>query len=157
MSQIFLAISHIIPPLKENWTLLLLLNFMERRPDGKISISTKRVFERTPFLEKLGLQVLNIENSEHVIWDVELEDDFKDIVKISGVTTMKIHRAIVTEKNVIPVIKPKILNNVKITPLFFVRFGEGRFLISLIFENENIQNAKVKNILLDLIANKNSV
>ena len=37
--------------------------FMERRPDGKISISTERVFERTPFLEKLGLQVLNIENS----------------------------------------------------------------------------------------------
>jgi hypothetical protein len=65
---------------------------------------------------------------------------------------LKIHRIAVAERNVDPVI---VLANTKgtdgseLTPLFFATYDNGRFLISLLFQNamENQNNQKMKEIL----------
>lgn len=119
-------------------------------PDGKILINSLRPFQLTPFMEKLGLRVHNIENSELFSWDVEFEDKCTRMVK--EMKEMKVHRVVVVERNVDPIVKPKRLGQIdaEVTPLFFVNYGEGRFLISLVFENYS-QNNKMKEVLVDIL------
>lgn len=122
-------------------------------PNGRIQIIPVRPFELTPLMEKLGLRVLNIEEKlKPYDWDIKFEDEFKEILN-SRICKIKVHRAVVVEKNVKAVVKPFKYRDKEITPFFFAKYGEGDFLISLIFvncHNENVQS-KLRNIIAKLI------
>jgi hypothetical protein len=61
---------------------------------------------------------------------------------------VKVHRVVVVERNVVPIIEP-IEGQ---TPLFSVGYGDGNFLISLIFIGETYpQNYKIKEIIARLL------
>jgi hypothetical protein len=118
-------------------------------PNGKISLLPVRPFELTPFMERLGLRVLNTENNQVSNWNVQFEDEFKTInVNVN----LKVHRVVVVERNTNPVIAPKSIEGVgKTTPLFSVNYGDGTLLISLVFlDSQYPQNDKTKEILANV-------
>jgi hypothetical protein len=132
---------------------------VDKAPNGQISITRIRPFELTPFMEKLGLRVLNIENSPLTNWKVEFEDRFK---RIAGhVDEIKVDRATVVERNVKPIIKPKVDGETALTPFFLGAYGNGEFLISQIFFDNKTrpQNNKMKElvakVVIELIREKN--
>jgi len=119
---------------------------------GKISVHPIRPFELTPFMEKLGLQVLNIEGELLFNWDMEFEEEFNSIVnKIKDDKEINAHRAVVCERNVEAIIKPKMLNGTRVTPLFFVNYGNGKFLISLVWLDNSPKNTKIKKVLAEMV------
>lgn len=121
---------------------------IDRTKEGGIAITPVRPFMLTPFMEKLGLQVYNTEIGELHIWNVEFEEEFDDCVRIGEMT---VHRVAVVEKNVIPVIKPReLMPNVDATPLFLVNYGEGSFIISLVFESSD-NNQKIKELIANVL------
>jgi len=132
---------------------------IDKKPNGQISISRVRPFELTPFMEKLGLRVLNTEDSLLTNWKVEFEDRFKRIA--GDVDEIKVDRATVVERNVKPIIKPKADGQTGLTPLFLAGYGNGEFLISQIFFDNKTrpQNNKMKElvakIVIELIREKN--
>lgn len=123
---------------------------IDKTPGGEILIKPIRPFQLTPFMEKLGLQVLNIENSELFGWDVEFKEKINRVVVVKEIGGIKVHRVVVVERNVYPIMKPKKFGKIDVTPLFFVNYGEGRFLISLVFESYN-RNSKIKEVLAGII------
>jgi hypothetical protein len=94
------------------------------RPDGKIE--PIRPFDRTPLMEKVGLRTYSVNET----WDIEFEDRFKDILGL-GIKGTKVCRVVVVEKNVKSVVKQ--IEEEKRTPIFFVEYGNGEFLFSLIW------------------------
>ncbi len=102
-------------------------------------------------MEKLGLRVLNTKNSELFRWNIEFEDKFNRIME--DIDEIKVRRVVAVERNVEAIIKPKMLRQIGVTtPLFFVNYGDGKFLISLVFfEKEYPQNSKMKEILAKII------
>lgn len=136
---------------------------INRTSGGKISIIPVKPFELTPFMEKLGLKVFGIETQENkknesfiepLNWDVEFIDTKNKIIE--KLDELKVHRVVIVERNVEPIIKPKRIEQKDMTPFFFVRYGdEGKFLISLVFENYHINsyhpNRKMKEVLADII------
>jgi len=124
---------------------------IDKTPNGKILIIPVRPFELTPFMEKLGLRVLNIENTNFCRWNVEFEDKFNRIME--DIDEIKVHRVVILERNVEAIIKPKKLEQIgETTPLFFVNYGDGKFLISLVFFDKGYpQNSKMKEILAKII------
>lgn len=117
-------------------------------PGGEISLKPIRPFELTPFMEKLGLQVINAESTELFGWKAEFKEKISEAIK--GIKEIKIHRAVVVERNVDPIMEPKRFGERNVTPLFFVSYGEGKFLISLIFESYN-RDSKIKKALASII------
>ena len=124
---------------------------VDKTPNGKISITRIRPFELTPFMEKLGLRVLNTENSPLTNWKVEFEDKFKRITE--DVDEIKVDRATVVERNVKPIIKSKVDGQTALTPLFLEGYGNGEFLISQIFfdNKSRPQNSRMKEILTKIL------
>lgn len=125
---------------------------IDRTPNGRIQIIPVRPFELTPFMEKLGLRVLNIERTPLFNWNVEFEEKFNSIVnKIwEDKHHINVHRAVVVERNIEAIIKPKKLNNEHVTPFFFVNYGNGKFLISLVWLDYP-QNTKIKKALAEMV------
>lgn len=125
-------------------------NIIYNTSNGKTLIGLVRPFELTPFMEKLGLRVLNIEKTEHCKWDVEFEDKFNRTIE--DINEVEVHRVVILERNVEAIIKPKPEQRGGITPLFFVKYGDGKFLISLVFfDRKYPQNDKMKVILAKII------
>lgn len=123
---------------------------IDRAPDGRISIIPVRPFELTPFMEKLGLRVLNTENTELYKWIVEFEDEFDRITEDTG--EIEVHRVVVVERNVQAIMKPKVISQGDVTPLFFVNYGDGKVLISLVFlDREYPRNDEMKEILAKVV------
>jgi hypothetical protein len=123
---------------------------IDRAPDGRISIIPVRPFELTPFMEKLGLRVLNTENTELCKWIVEFEDEFDRITEDTG--EIEVHRVVVVERNVQAIMKPKVISQRDVTPLFFVNYGDGKVLISLVFlDREYPRNDEMKEILAKVV------
>lgn len=128
---------------------------IDRTKEGSIEIIPVRPFMLTPFMEKLGLQVYNTDIGDLHLWKVEFEDKFDDSGTIGEIT---VHRVAAVEKNLIPVIKHrKLMPNVNATPLFLVNYGEGSFIISLVFESSD-NNKKIEdpiaNVLTRLVRRK---
>lgn len=117
--------------------------------NGQMIIMPIRTFERTPLMENLGLKIISTENHPLFNWNVELEEKFKMISQDIG--EINVHRVAIVERNVEPIIKPRRLNQEnKITPFFLVNYGNGKFLISLLFEN-NTDNRKIKKVIPKVI------
>ena len=94
------------------------------------------LFELTPFTRELGIDVYNIEKDSISKWGIlEFENGFE---RKSKVIDIKVQRAAVVKEYLDPIIKSKEMSSPpqkKVTPLFFVRYGDGKLLSSLIFEN----------------------
>jgi len=113
-------------------------------------------------MEKLGLRILNVEKKEikkdknypeidsrPYRWVVEFEDKINETME--KVDEIKVHRVVVVERNVEPIIKPERFEQILYrTPFFFVNHGDGKFLISLVFENYP-QNSKMREVLVKMI------
>lgn len=123
---------------------------IERTPEGRISIIPVRPFELTPFMEKLGLRVINAEGTEFFNWNAEVEGKFKGLMK--GIAEIKVHRAVICEKNVQQIIKHRSNGQLALTPLFFAPYGGGNFLISLVvLDQQYPQNRIMKELLAKII------
>jgi len=120
-------------------------------PDGKVL--RVNPFELAPLMEKLGLRVLAVERTELSKWDAEFEEKFRAIMGKVG--KIEVHRVAIVEENVEPIIKPREVtflgSREKCTPLFFVNYGDGKFLISLIFLNATDNSKKMKEVLSKMI------
>ena len=127
-----------------------------RRRGNEIRVTEVRSFLRTPFVEKLGLRVTNTEGTDCFNWDIEFAAPYDKVA--APKPTMTVHRAVETEffgePTVKALVKPRIGTpfgkNTKLTPLFLADFGEGRFLISLIFQS-HLGNAGMKEILVEIV------
>jgi len=112
--------------------------FWAIRPDGKIE--PIRPFDRTPLMEKVGLRAYSVNGT----WKIEFEDICKDILGL-GIKGTNVRRVVVIEKNVKSVVKPiQIIDEEKRTPIVFVEYGDGEFLLSLIWINEQDRSVKEK-------------
>ena len=116
-------------------------------PEGKEFYRAIRLFELTPFMERLGLRVFNTEKDDKLSkWDVSLKGKFNK--EKQNIGEIRVHRVVVVERNVETIIEPKDEK----TPIFIVNYGEGVFLISLVFFNKEYpQNYKIKEMLAKII------
>jgi hypothetical protein len=109
--------------------------------DNRVNFIPARPFELTPLMKELGLRVYNTEAEQFKSifnWGrFEFERKFKEFIG-SEISEFRVHRVAVVEKNVESIIKPKesrFYEKEKVTPFLLVKYGEGRFLISLVFES----------------------
>ena len=125
---------------------------------GDIFPVYERHFEFTPFMEKLGLRIMNLQYNELSKWSVEFETKFNKLKE--NMEEIQVYRAVIVERNVEAIIKTKRFGQTdEITPFFFVNYGDGKFLFLLIDMERGIpQNMKMKTILakiiIELISNK---
>lgn len=114
---------------------------------GKIAFVPARLFELTPFMERLGLRVLNTTSySFSSSWSLENKSGINKQLAINA------DRAVVEEKNVVPIIKSQVFNGFKVTPIFYTKYGDGKFLTSLIwFDSSRKLNDSVRDLLIELI------
>ncbi len=110
--------------------------------DGQLLFIPARFFERTPFMEKLGLRVSPVNNE---LWDVTFAGEFSSLA--TNMSQVKVFRATAVEKNVVHIMEPKREN---LTPLFKVMYGEGDFLLSQLSLDEGA-NSAVKGVLANII------
>jgi hypothetical protein len=118
------------------------------------------LFELTPFTSELGVDVYNIEK-EIPEWGIlEFEDNFLKIEV--GDLKVEVHRAARVRDYLDPIIKrqsivlPSLfemrMEEIPVTPLFFVTYGKGKLLSSLIFENFKDHTEKTRNELKRMLA-----
>ncbi len=119
---------------------------------GEFAIVSTRPFDLTPFMQKLGLRVFNTENHDDLVkWKAEFEKRFSD--SIEQATELYIGRVVLSERNVVPILMPRMTKDKQsVTPLFWVKYGEGMFLISLVFlVDQYPSNAFIKRVIADAI------
>jgi hypothetical protein len=132
-----------------------------------IPIKRFPLFELTPFTRELGADVYNIQEEPISNWGIlEFEKRFERQSEVSDIK-VKVHRAAVVKEYLDPIIMSKdtkkILPPQKVTPLLFVRYGDGKLLSSLIWENAQENNERIRNelkkllakLVIDLITNEN--
>lgn len=124
-------------------------------PNGQVGFIYTRLFDLTPFIERLGLKIFNIEATNDLTkWNLEVAEQFDGVEGNS--TELYVGRVVVQERNVVPILKPRPASarDSLVTPFFLVNYGEGQFVISLIFLSDkypkNIAMKKaIVNVLLD--------
>jgi hypothetical protein len=103
-----------------------------------------------PFVQKLWLNVNPYEEEANIQW--------KDPVKHGTerfqqeISNLRINRIAVVERNVVPVLTlmdEKSADGSELTPLFLAIYDNGRFLISLIYQDseKNSNNQKMKEVI----------
>lgn len=114
---------------------------------GRIAFVPARLFELTPFVERLGLRVLNTAGyCFSPRWSFENKSGINKELEIN------IDRAVVVEKNVVPIIKPQKFNSSNVTPIFYTKYGDGKFLLSLIwFDLSRKSNDPTMGLLIESI------
>jgi hypothetical protein len=126
--------------------------------DGLV-IPIKRfpLFELTPFTRELGVDVYIIEDYSNFNWGVlEFEDEYFKKFEV-GNLEVKVHRAAEVKDFLDPIVKSQNLEweapkKPKVTPIFFVTYGDGKLLSSLIFENFKDHTEKTRNALKRMLA-----
>jgi hypothetical protein len=105
---------------------------LERDPcSGRGKLIPRRVFDLTPLMVKIGLRGYNVDQTG----DLEFEGKCKEVLG-SGIANIKVRRVLVVEKNVKSVVKPDVEDredSEKRTPILFAKYGNGKFLFSLIW------------------------
>ena len=126
--------------------------------DGLV-IPIKRfpLFKLTPFTRELGVDIYRIEDCSNFDWGVlEFEDAWFKKFEV-GDLEVKVHRAAEVKDFLDPIIKSQNLEceglkKTKGTPIFFVTYGKGKLLSSLIFENFKDHTEKTRNGLKRMLA-----
>jgi len=119
---------------------------VERDQCGRGKLIPRRPFELTPLMDKIGLRGYAV----NLTWNLEFDGKCKEVLG-SGIANTNVRRVLVIEKNVKSVVKPiQIIDEEKRTPIVFVEYGNGEFLLSLIWINE--QDRSVKEELVTALA-----
>jgi len=129
----------------------------QKHKDGLI-IPIKRytLFALTPFTKELGVDIYKVEDYPISNWSVlEFDDEFEGKFEDIDIN-VKVHRVAIVKGHLHPIIKPKeekFLPQEMMTPLFFVKYGDGKLLSSLIFENkqERRSQMELKKLLAKLV------
>ncbi|MEM2129089.1 MAG: hypothetical protein QXZ70_00670 [Candidatus Bathyarchaeia archaeon] len=118
------------------------------------------LFTSTPLTKELDLMIFNLERGTGAFnWDLKPSNEFKEIFpEIKGT---KVHRAARVEKNVKPVVDSQVylkgipFREGSVTPIFYLISGEGSFLFSLIFLDQQPKDVqdKLKQSICKLILN----
>lgn len=113
-------------------------------------------FSSVPFMQKLGLEVYNVQNVTGLhSWEGEFEERYG----LRG-RQLVVDRVVVIEKNVDPIMQPKTLDNIRVTPVFLVTYGDGKCMVSLppldntLNEQGNFMKQTLAKILLDIVCKK---
>lgn len=116
-------------------------------PNGQLTLSSVRPFELTPFMEKLGIRVLKSDSVPFENWQ------FKDKSNESlGSLKVNAGRVAIVEKNVDSILLPQKIHKKDVTPLFYTTYGNGKFLLSLMWPDlEKQPDTQFQNLLLGLI------
>jgi hypothetical protein len=120
------------------------------RPDGNLDYD--RPFELTPLLKEVGLIIRKIEQTEITNeWEMVPQNKYLD--KIPNIGKLRVHRAVIVEKNVESIVSKKELADKQYSPIFITDFGNGKFLFSLLFLNheDNLRVPNLKNNFTKLI------
>jgi hypothetical protein len=124
-----------------------------------IGLRALRPFTIVPWMQRLGLKVLNVENVFKASLDLEVDIKFKQIIGCKA-PRVRIHRVAVLEENVEAVHKMSVPDEFgetkSVTSMFFATYGDGAFLISLVFITDQVEGIKqeLKRILIDLTLHK---
>ena len=122
---------------------------------GRIGLRELRPFTIVPWMQRLGLKVLNVEN----VFKEELNLKFN--VKYEQITGyempgVRLHRVALLEENVEAVHEMSVSDEFgqikNVTSMFLATYGGGAFLISLVFITAQLEaiKEKLKGILIDL-------
>lgn len=127
----------------------------EVNPGLIIPVKRFPLFELTPFTRELGVDVYNIEKDSIFNWGIlDFEKGFEKKSEVSDLK-VKVHRAAAVKEYLSPIIKSKEMSlppQERVSPLFFVRYGDGKLLSSLIWENKQENNEVIRNELKKLLA-----
>ena len=113
--------------------------------NGQPVVNAVRPFQLTPFMERLGLQILSTDT-----FPLTLEIDVQLSTLKGKASSLKVNRVAIEEKNIKPLITSTLPDGKKISPLFHVNYGRGRFLFSLIFLRAN-QELNLQDVISELI------
>ena len=121
-----------------------------KEDSGSISVSSISLVALAPFVQRLWLNVNPHEKEENILWKDPVRNGTERFQQ--EIRNLKIHRIAVVERNVEPVLilaDTRGADGSELTPLFFAAYDNGKFLISLIFQDseENPNNQKIKEIL----------
>ena len=121
-----------------------------REDSGRLSVSSISPVALAPFVQKLWLNVNPHEKEERISWKSPVKNGTERFGQ--DIRTMRIERIAVVERNVEPVLTladAKGAGESELTPLFFATYENGKFLISLVYQDSdaNINNQKTKEIL----------
>jgi len=120
-----------------------------------VRIMSTKPFELTPLIKRLGLRVIRN--------DQGIQQDLKAILGSGLRTTIRSERLAIVESNVdscVPTTRLRYVdgNTYDMSALFFVKFGEGNFLFSLIWLNTAYHNQQareaIKNSIITLFVGK---
>lgn len=124
-----------------------------QKQDNSQKVEQIRPFINVPWAQKLGLII----DSENKYVNIEIPRKYRKKISIPNI---HLDRAAIVEKNVIPKYKFRSNDNSPDkTPIFFIKYSEGKFLISLISISGQTPDSKkvllkkciVNLILLDIL------
>jgi hypothetical protein len=121
-----------------------------REDSGVLSISSISLVALAPFVQKLWLNVNPREKEESISWNSPVKNGTERFQQ--DIRKLRIDRIAVVERNVEPVLTladAKGEDGSELTPLFFATYENGKFLISLVYQDSeaNVNNQKIKEIL----------
>lgn len=126
------------------------ITYVKEGPDGIPTVVSLNLVAFTPFVKKLGLIVNPHEKTEQLVWKnpqiygtERLAEEIKD---------MRVDRVAVVERNVDPIMalgNSEAGINIELTPFFLAAYGNGRFLISLVWQDsdQHPNNIRMKDAL----------
>jgi len=118
------------------------------KQDGEPYYRRALMFAEVPFMRRLGLMVDNKDEDENYKnWnDVVIKEQFQTAgLNITGIQA---NRVIHAKRNIDPIIEPKEGN----TPFFKIIYGDGFFLISLLFIGKDFpQNYRMKEVIIRVL------
>lgn len=145
----------------------------EAAPLTSVSDPKRPPFWLGPFMQKLGLgpdvhkvETVDFENKPANIGEKDFqnwEGEFEAHYGIPGKRMLRVHRVVVIERNarnVVPIMQPKTIDNKRVTPVFFARYGKGKCLVSLPLlgdhpdKQADFMKEKLTKILLDIVCKK---
>lgn len=126
---------------------------------GAKKLRAVRLFSMVPWMKRLGLMVWNVEGEFKENLNLDFDTKFEQVTgsKLQGV---RLHRLAMLEENVEAVCKMSVLDGAaqsrQRTPIFFATYGNGAFLISLIFITPQVKSVKegLKRVIVQLILSK---
>jgi len=99
--------------------------------NGELQLIPIRPFEKTPFMEKLSVRVINSGSQTDSHWKYRCVNDYlaEDEIPLHSA-----ERLAIVEKNIQPIILIEMEgSHDKYSPLFYVPYGKGKFLFNLYY------------------------
>ena len=114
-------------------------------------IPIKKQFELVPFMQKLALQIYNIQNDPLNQWNAVFQPHFA----IGASRVLEVRRVAVVERNIEPIVRDQVWPKTEemVSPMFLAAYGDGRCIISLppLSNDINKQSDFIKERLVKIV------